>query len=256
MREPFDYPQFVSHNQWWVPSESQGVSRPITLRHRPRLLRASRGASFLFSYAGPVWGVISSILSKSSKRILKDLANGYVHIYIYGGFLKRAGAPKSMVYKGKSHWFGSTSILGNHCIYNYIYIIIHICISVYIYIYTFVGTHETLVLTTLSLWQTPQTPWFSEHFSHGASNASHIYIYIIVFMNFKEMEVSYTHSFSCLVSFLTGRHVATYLFGSSMAKTGCRRCPLVSPSLFEASVVFGVLIRICSFLTVFGDFIS
>ena len=82
------------------------------------------------------------------------------------------------------------------------------------------------------------------------------YIYIIVFMNFKEMEVSYTHSFSCLVSFLTGRHVATYLFGSSMAKTGCRRCPLVSPSLFEASVVFGVLIRICSFLTVFGDFIS
>jgi hypothetical protein len=27
-----------------------------------------------------------------------------------------------------------------------------------------------------------------------------------------------------------------------MAKTGCRRCPLVSPSLFESSVVFGVLL--------------
>ena len=58
----------------------------------------------------------------------------------------------------------------------------------------------------------------------------------------KEMEVSYTHSFSCLVPFLTGQHVATHLFGSSMAKTGCRRCPLVSPSLFESSVVFGVLL--------------
>ena len=58
----------------------------------------------------------------------------------------------------------------------------------------------------------------------------------------KEMEVSYTHSLSCLVSFLTGQHVATHLFGSSMAKTGCRRSPLVSPSLFESSVVFGVLL--------------
>jgi hypothetical protein len=27
-----------------------------------------------------------------------------------------------------------------------------------------------------------------------------------------------------------------------MAKTGCRRCPLVSPSLFDFSVVFGVLL--------------
>ena len=138
---------------------------------------------------------------------------------------------------------------------------IYICISVYIYIYifTFVGTHETLVPTTLSLWQTPQTPWFSEHFSHGASNAAshthtHIYIYVAL-INLKETEVSYTHSFSCLVSFLTSQHVATFLFGSSMAKTGCR-CPLVPPSLFESSVVFGVLVRICSCLTVFGDFIS
>ena len=46
------------------------------------------------------------------------------------------------------------------------------------------------------------------------------------------MEVSYTHSFSCLVSFLTGQHVATSLFGSSMAKTGCRRCPLHGVTVF------------------------
>ena len=70
-----------------------------------------------------------------------------------------------------------------------------------------------------------------------------IYIYIYSYIQYlKEMEVSYTHSFSCLVSFLTGQHVATYLFGSSMAKTGCRRFPLVSPSLFDSSVVFGVLL--------------
>ena len=48
--------------------------------------------------------------------------------------------------------------------------------------------------------------------------------------------------FNCLVSFLTGQHVATYLFGSSMAKTGCRRFPLVSPSLFPASVAFAMLL--------------
>ena len=96
------------------------------------------------------------------------------------------------------------------------------------------------------VWRAPiLVPFLNKQCTHNTGYIKHIpviYYNIFNIQYLKEMEVSYTHSFSCLVSFLTGQHVATHLFGSSMAKTGCRRCPLVSPSLFKSSVVFVVLL--------------
>ena len=84
-----------------------------------------------------------------------------------------------MVYNGKSHWFGSTSILGNHCIYNYIYIyiIIHICISVYIYIYICRYTWNTSPNYIVPMTDSPDSLILRTFFTWSFQCFAHIYIY-------------------------------------------------------------------------------